>query len=273
VISGETRVAGIIGDPVRHSLSPDLHNTAYRALGLDWVYVAFEVPAGQTTAALDAARALGLAGLSVTMPHKTDAARACDSLSDAARRLRSVNTVTPQPGGTLRGDSTDGPGFVRSLRDAGCDPARTPTLVLGAGGAARPVVVALAEEGAQVTVTARRPDAATAAAALVDGATVPWIERDAAARDAALVVNATPVGMGDGALPIPATALRAGQVVADLVYHPLETPLLAAARAAGATTVDGLGMLVHQAALQIEQWSGHAAPVATMREAVREVLS
>jgi shikimate dehydrogenase len=273
VISGETRVAGIVGDPVRHSLSPQLHNAAYRELGLDWVYVAFEVPAGGALAALDAARALGFAGLSVTMPHKTDAARACDSLSDAADRLCSVNTVSPQPDGTLRGDSTDGPGFVRSLRDAGCDPTGCAALVLGAGGAARPVIVALAGAGAHVTVSARRPDAATTAAALVGAETVPWVERDAAAAAVGLLVNATPVGMGDGALPLDAAALHEDQVVADLVYHPLETPLLAAARTAGATAVDGLGMLVHQAALQVEQWSGREAPVEAMREAVRALVS
>jgi shikimate dehydrogenase len=271
VISAETRLAGIIGDPVRHSLSPVLHNTAYAALGLDWVYVAFLVPAGDTTAALDAMRTLELVGLSVTMPHKTAVAAVCDELSEDAETLHSANTVTLLADGRRQGDSTDGQGFVRALREAGSDPAGARALVLGAGGAARPVVLALARAGARVTVTARRPAAAAAAAQLAGAgaATRPWDQRDAAVADADLVVNATPIGMRGGALPIAAAALRAGLVVADLVYSPLETPLLAAARAAGAAPVDGLGMLIHQAALQVELWSGLEAPVEMMRDAAR----
>jgi shikimate dehydrogenase len=271
MVSGETRLAGIIGDPVRHSLSPVLHNTAYEHLGLDWVYLAFEVPNGATEAALAAVHAFGLVGLSVTMPHKSAAAAACDALTDDADALHSVNTVTRTAGGALHGDSTDGEGFVRSLQEAGHDPAAD-ALVLGAGGAARPVVLALARAGASVTITARRPDAARAAAALTGASTVSWDDRDHAAGAAALVVNATPLGMGDGRLPVGAAALRPGQVIADLVYHPLETPLLAAARAAGAATVDGLGMLVHQAALQVERWTGRDAPVVDMRAAVMRQL-
>ena len=137
VITGATRVAGVIGDPVRHSLSPRLHNAAYRALGLDWVYVAFEVPDGGAVAALDAARVLDLIGLSVTMPHKTAIAAACDELTPDAAALHSVNTVTRLAGGRTLGDSTDGTGFLRSLADAGVDAAGRPVLLLGAGGAAR----------------------------------------------------------------------------------------------------------------------------------------
>jgi shikimate dehydrogenase len=273
-VSAATRVAGVIGDPVRHSLSPLLHNTAYRELGLDWVYVAFEVPEGATAGALAALRVLGLEGLSVTMPHKTAAAAACDSLSSDAAVLGSVNTVTREPDGRLSGDSTDGPGFLRALRDAGHDPGGREALVLGAGGAARAVVLALGRAGARVTVTARRPDAAAAAAALVGGDTAPWPDRAAAASAAAIVVHATPIGMGaDPAAPLPAEALRPGQVCCDLVYHPLETPLLAAARARGAEAVDGLGMLVHQAALQVERWTGATAPAGAMRAAAQRALA
>ncbi len=269
VIGGDTRVAAVIGDPVRHSLSPVLHNTAYAELDLDWVYVAFEVPDGATKQALEAMRALGIAGFSVTMPHKTAAAAACDELTDAAEVLRSVNTVTLLADGRLRGDSTDGAGFLRAL-DAAAEVAPGARVsVLGAGGAARAVVRALAHANARVIVCARRLEAARAAAALGPGATAcPWEERADAVRDADIVVNATPIGMGgDARLPVPLDAIRAGQVVADLVYHPLETPLLAGARARAAFGVDGLGMLVHQAALQVEQWTGRVAPVALMRAA------
>ncbi len=281
MITGATRLAGIIGDPVRHSLSPLLHNTAYDELGLDWVYLAFPVPSGEAAAALDAMRALDLIGLSVTMPHKTDAAAACHELTADATALTSVNTVTLLADGRIHGDTTDGEGFVRALREAECEPAGARVLVLGAGGAARPVVLALARAGAHVTVTARRADAAVSAAALapVPAPTVPWAARDAAVADADIVVNATPIGMSTVGIgswgdvtPIAPAALRPGLVVADLVYHPLETPLLAAARAAGAQVVDGLGMLVHQAALQIERWSGQPAPVAAMRRAVHAAL-
>jgi shikimate dehydrogenase len=139
------------------------------------------------------------------------------------------------------------------------------------------VVLALARAGAHVTVTARRPDPAASAAALAHAPVVPWSERDAAVADADIVVNATPIGMGpvgegNDATPIAHAALRRDLVVADLVYHPLETPLLAAARATGALVVDGLGMLVHQAALQVERWSGQPAPVAAMRRAVHAAL-
>ncbi len=165
-------------------------------------------------------------------------------------------------------------GFLRSLRDAGHDPAGAPALVLGAGGAARAVAHALGGVGARVTVCARKDDASRAAAALAGGETVAWGERAPAAAAADFVVNATPVGMGntDRDVPVPIEVLHRGQVVADLVYHPLETALLAGARAQGAAVVDGLGMLVHQAALQVERWTGEVAPVAAMRDAAVDAL-
>jgi shikimate dehydrogenase len=269
VITGATRVAGVIGDPVRHSLSPRLHNAAYTALGLDWVYVAFEVANGAAPAALDAVRTLGIAGLSVTMPHKAAVAEQCDELSPDAEALRSVNTVTPLADGRLAGDSTDGEGFLRSLADEHVDVAGCGALVLGGGGAARAVARALAGAGARVQVAARRPEAALDAAGLANGTAIGWSERVDAAIAADIVVNATPIGMaGDAALAVPAEALRATHAVIDLVYEPLVTPLLVAARAQGARTVSGLGMLVHQAALQVERWTGQPAPVDAMRAAV-----
>ncbi len=273
MITGATRVAGVIGDPVRHSLSPVLHNTAYAALGVDLVYVAFEVPNGATAAALDAVRALQLTGVSVTMPHKTAAAAACDELTPEADALESVNTVTRRADGSLHGSSTDGAGFLASLRDAGHEVVGRRVLVLGAGGAARAVAYALGHAGAHVLVAARRADAAARAARLGGGAAVAWTDRVAEAATADVVVNATPVGMDDDELAMPVDALHAGLLVADLVYHPLVTPLLAAARERGAATVDGLGMLVHQAALQVLEWTGEAAPVAAMRSAAEAALA
>lgn len=264
-----TRVAAVIGDPVRHSLSPTLHNAAYRSLGLDWVYVALPVGAGHAAAAVGAMRTLGLAGLSVTMPHKAAAAAAVDRLSPTAARLGVVNTVTPRDG-ELHGDSTDGPGLLDALRaEHAWAPAGRRCLVVGAGGAARAVVLALAQAGAaEVVVTARRDEAARAAAELAGaaGRVGPAAEADGAD----LVVNATPAGMAGGPAPadLPAglepSRLGPGQLVVDLVYAPAVTPLLAAAAAAGAATAGGLGMLVHQAARQVAAWTGLGAPVAEM---------
>ena len=272
MISGATRVAGVIGDPVRHSLSPVLHNAAYEALGLDWVYAAFEVPLGATNDALDAVRALGLIGLSVTMPHKDAAAAACDELSPQAKALESVNTVTLTPDGRLLGDSTDGEGFVRSLHQAGHQPAAAPCLVLGAGGAARAVALALGLAGAKVVVSARRDDAAARTAALAGGTTIAWDERNNAIAAATFVVNATPIGMASEDCPVSIEPIEPRHVVVDLVYHPLDTALLRGARSKGAQTIDGLGMLVHQAALQVERWSGEVPPVAVMRAAAERAL-
>ena len=269
MITSSTRVAGVIGDPVRHSLSPRLHNAAYHALGLDWVYVAFAVSDGDAPAAIDAVRALDLVGLSVTMPHKTAVATLCDELSPDAAALRSVNTVTRLAQGAIAGDSTDGPGFMRALAEAEVDAAGHAVLVLGGGGAARAVAHALGGCGARVTIAARNPAAASAAAALAGGVAIGWDDRTAAAAGSGIIVNATPLGMaGRAEMPIGAGVLGPTHVVVDLVYHPVETPLLRAALDRGARVVSGLGMLVHQAALQVERWTGRPAPVEAMRAAV-----
>jgi shikimate dehydrogenase len=271
-VSGETRLAAVIGSPIRHSLSPVLYNTAFAEAGLDWVFLAFEVGADAVPAAFGGMRALGIEGLSVTMPCKEAAAAAVDECTDVAARLGAVNSVRLD-GDRLVGHNTDGAGFVDSLRlDAGVEPAGSRCVVLGAGGAARAVVLALAGAGAsQVTVVGRTPDRADRAAALAGP--IGAVGEASAVEDADLLVNATPIGMGDDAgLPIDARLLRAGLVVADLVYHPLDTPLLQAARTRGATPVGGLGMLVHQAAHQFVAWTGEAAPVDAMQRAVRSVL-
>jgi shikimate dehydrogenase len=269
-VRGSTRVAGVIGDPVIHSSSPALHNAAYVALGLDWVYVAFPVPAGRGGDAVRAAPVLGLAGLNVTMPHKADAAAACDELTADAIALGAVNTVVCRADGTLWGDSTDGEGFVRAAHDAGVDPAGTSVLVLGAGGAARAVVLALARHGAAVTVAARRVEAAEAAAGLAPGVNAAGFDTlDGCVAVADVVVNATPLGMGGEPPPFDPARLRPEQAVFDLVYHPAATPLLTAARAAGVrTATNGLGMLVHQAALAFRAMTGHDAPLDAMSAAV-----
>jgi shikimate dehydrogenase len=266
-----------------------LHNAAFSALGLDWVYVAFPVAAGQGPAAVEAMRVLELAGLSVTMPHKADVAGAVDRLAPTASRLGAVNTVSwaaSPAGGALEGDSTDGVGFLDALRgDDGYDPAGRVCVVLGAGGAARAVTLALAEAGAgSVCVVARRADAATACAELAGtagqalAATTPTGRPDVAAvvEAADLIVNATSVGMrpGDG-LPfeLDPALVHGGQFVADLIYAPATTPLLAEARARGAGTANGLGMLINQAARQVAIWTGRPAPIEAMSAAALAALA
>jgi shikimate dehydrogenase len=266
-------LAAVVGSPVRHSLSPVIHNAAFGHLDLNWTFVACEVAAGQGAAALAAARTLGLGGLSVTMPHKEAAAEAADRLSPTAARLRAVNCVVVTEEGELVGENTDGAGFVDTLRiDGGFDPAGKRCVVLGAGGAARAVILALAEAGAEEVVVVNRTPAKGEAAAELAGP-VGSVHADPTTVEADLLVNATPLGMGaDGRSPVPAEVLGPHMVVADLVYHPLETPLLAAARAAGAVPLDGLGMLVHQAAHAFAHWTGQVAPVPVMRAAALAAL-
>jgi len=265
-LNGETRVTGLIGDPVAHTRSPAILNAAFAAAGLNWVYLAFLVPKGKGADAVKAMRHLHLAGLTVTMPHKADAAWASDELTPDATTLGAANVLTLLERGTVRGSSTDGEGFVRSVRDEGVDPAGTRVLVLGAGGAARAIVLALGNVGAEVTVAARRTDAAESAAGMVRGAQSVRIgDADVGAYD--IVVNATPVGMQGEPPVIDVNRLNPSQLVVDTIYHPMETPLLAAVRARGVPCANGLGMLVHQAALAFEQWTGADAPLEVMRAA------
>ena len=268
---GATRLAAVIGSPVRHSRSPAILNAAFRAAGIHWAFLAFEVVEAEAAAAVGAMRSLGLGGLSVTMPLKEAVIPALDGLSEDAAALRAVNCVA-WDGDRLVGHNTDGAGLVRSLSvDHGIEVAGRSCVVLGAGGAARSVVRSLARAGAaSVSVVNRTPERAEVAAALADG--VGRVAHPDAIESADLVVNATSVGMGangddQGPSPVAEGLLHEGQVVVDLVYLPLRTPLLAQAEAAGARPVDGLGMLVHQAAISMEHWTGVRADVGVMREA------
>ncbi len=271
------RIAAVIGSPVAHSLSPVIHQAAFDAAGVAWTYTAFDIAAGRAADAIAAMRLLGLAGLSVTMPHKADVARLVDRLDPAARALDSVNTIS-WDGDELVGSSTDGAGFVASLADAGVDVQGARVAVIGAGGAARSVIDALGRCGvADITVLNRSRNRAEQAATLASAASV-GIVSDVTRAD--VVVNATSLGMGTDPvtatvddLPCPPELLHAGQVIADLVYHPLETAWMRAAAVIGAQTVDGLGMLVHQAALQQNAWLGHLPDTTAMRAAALAELA
>jgi shikimate dehydrogenase len=270
----KTRLAAVIGYPVRHSLSPAMHNAAFAELGLDWVYVAFEVAPGAVDAAFAGVRALNLGGLSVTIPHKAAALDAVDEATDAARAVGAVNTVVPLVDGALRGANTDGAGFLASLVDEGFNPRGRICVVLGAGGAARAVVHALAGAGAaEVVVVNRTPARAEATAALAGATGRVGVPADVTGAD--LVVNATPLGLagaGSDALPVDPELLRQGQLVVDLIPNPAVTPLMAAAQARGAAVAGGVGMLVHQGALAFELWTGRPAPLDVMRAAAVRAL-
>jgi shikimate dehydrogenase len=261
----------VIGAPIRHSLSPAIFNAAFAACDLDWVYLAFEVQPGEARQALDAMRALAIGGLSVTMPHKGAVAELVEHCTPEAAALHAVNCVVPTGDG-LVGENTDGPGFLDALRaETGFDVAGRRAVVLGAGGAARAIVLALSRAGAdEVSVVNRTADRAEAAASLAGPAG--RVSTRAAIEEADLVVNATSVGMDDGRMPFDPGLLTAEQVVADIVYHPSPTPLVTAARERGIVAIDGVGMLVHQAGHAFRLWTATEPPLGAMTEAARAAL-
>lgn len=266
------RLAAVIGRPVRHSLSPVMHNAAFEAAGLDWAFTRFELAEGGVPAAIDAMPALGIGGYAVTMPHKPAAFHAVDEVDPDVRRLRSVNTIVLHDDGTTSGTSTDGRGFVDWVRASGTETEGLRVAVVGAGAAARSIVHALDAYGraGRIAVINRTASAAVEAAELSEIAAV---GTEADISGAELVVNATSVGMGTDDSPIAVGLLTSDHVVADIVYHPLETALLRAARDAGARVVDGLGMLVYQAVLQHELWTGRRPDPSLMRAAAERALS
>jgi shikimate dehydrogenase len=248
-------------------------NAAFASAGLDWAFAAFEVAPGRAVAAVDAMRALGLGGLSVTMPHKQAVIAGLDRVTPDAAALDAVNCIA-WDGDELVGHNTDGWGLLQALAaDQGLSPEGLRCVVLGAGGAARSVVRSLGEAGAaEVVVVNRTAERAEAAAALAGP--VGAVGDVGAVPDADLVVNATSVGMGASPDDRTSTAvaqdlLRPGQTVVDLVYQPVETPLLRLAAEAGARPVDGIGMLVHQAARAVWLWTATAPDVAAMDVAAR----
>jgi shikimate dehydrogenase len=261
-------MVGIIGWPVQQSLSPLIHNAAFAALGMDWAYVPLPVAPGDLETALSGLPAMGFAGANVTMPHKTDAARLVDDLSEDAERLRAVNTLVVGPGG-IAGHNTDAPGFDRFLRrDAGFDPEGRSALIFGAGGAARACALALTRDGLKDLTVAARDPRAESLRAMIEGLpsavrVVPFEEGTTVHAD--LVVNATPLGTAGETVPHP--PLRPGMLVVDLLYRPSVTPLQAAAKAAGASAFGGLGLLLHQAALSFELWTGLEPPLSVMSAA------
>lgn len=276
-VLGGTRVLGVFGHPVAHSLSPVMHNAAIEHLHIDYVYVPFHVMPDALEQAVGGVRALQIAGVNVTIPHKERVIRFLDEISDHARQIGSVNTVINR-NGCLFGDTTDGPGFIRSAEAVWGAIGGARVLILGAGGSAKAVSFALARLGCPVVIANRtRERGAELADALVsvfgpNAARAVSLDRDELARemkDTDLLVNTTSVGMspGVGDIPIDPGILRPGLMVYDLVYNPLRPRLVEEAESRGAKAVSGLGMLVYQGALSFEMWTGIEAPVEVMEQA------
>lgn len=253
MIDAETRVVALLGYPVAHSLSPRMQNAAFRALELNWAYVALDVEPARVREAVRGLVALGFAGANVTIPHKSAVIPCCDEVDTVAARAASVNTLVIRDG-RLLGSSTDGLAVTQAVHAAG-----ERVLLLGAGGAAKAVAVALAEAGADVVVSARRDDQARELAALCGGTTASW---PPSGDGFGILLNSTPLKDTLVVAPQP------GQQVVDMAYNRDGTPtaLVAAARGAGcATVVDGADILVGQGAAAFERWTGCPAPVAVMR--------
>jgi shikimate dehydrogenase len=281
-ISTSTRLCAVIGNPVAHSLSPALHNAAFNALGLDYVYTAFRVE--DLKSAMSGMRALeNFRGMSVTIPHKIEVMDYLDEVDDIDRSIGSINTVLNE-GGRLCGFGTDGPGALKAILDAGVDPDNATVLMLGAGGASRAIAFTLARSagiGKLVMMDINEPMLRGLAADLASGTNVA-VEADllgpdtisARMAEADIIINCTPVGMHpkeDSSL-VPPGLFRRGQVVFDVVYTPLETKLLREAASQGCIVISGVEMFINQAVLQFERFTGADAPVDVMRKVLMERL-
>lgn len=279
MITGKARKAGVMGWPVAHSRSPALHGHWLDFYGVDGAYVPLPVRPEDLASALRALPVLGFAGCNLTIPHKVAALDMVDRIDATARRIGAVNTVVVAEDGLLEGSNTDAFGFVASLRERhpGWNPSAGPVAVIGAGGAARAVIVGLLDAGVPEIRLANRTAARAEHLAADFGKTIEhiaWEKRATALAGATLLVNTTSQGMqGQPPLDLALDDLAPGAIVADLVYVPLETPLLAAARRRGHKLLDGLGMLLHQARPGFAAWFGSMPAVTpALRDAVLKTL-
>jgi len=268
----QANVAAVIGWPISQSLSPVIHNAAFRHHGDNWSYVAYPVEPGDASSAIAAIRSGGLQGLNVTMPHKDAVADLVDELDKSAESIHAVNTVVRTSDGRLRGYSTDGEGLLRAIRiNANWDPAGKKICVLGAGGAARSAVDAFSRAGvASIFVVNRTAEKAVQA---IGDSNVAVVGSQSNIHECDIVFNATSVGMGTDESLVSAELLHEGQLVIDAVYHPLETRLLRDAKSRGATVLDGLWMLIHQACVAQVLWLGREPDYQVMRNAAVQELA
>ncbi|MCL6471945.1 MAG: shikimate dehydrogenase [Firmicutes bacterium] len=277
-ITGRTKVTGIIGYPLTYTLSPLMHNRAFNICSLNYVYVPFVVEQKDLKNAIEGLKALNIKGVNVTMPHKEAVLNMLDGLSEQARLIGAVNTINNEDGYFI-GYNTDSAGFLNSLMEEGFDPANKTAIIIGTGGAAKAVAVALAQAGVrEIAVIGRSATKAQDVKTRITDAnryilvkTLTFEENLADIfKKGELIVNATPVGMKEsgGLLPVPLKYINAEHFIYDLIYTPQETALIKAARDKGARAINGLGMLVYQAAEAFEIWTGVSAPIDEMRQAL-----
>lgn len=281
-ISWKTRVCGIIGDPIEHSLSPVMHNAAFEELNLDFVYVAFRVRKDELREAIVGAKGLDIRGLNVTMPHKNAVMRYLDEIDSTARSIGAVNTILDDEG-RLTGYNTDGIGALKALKENGITPNGKKLLLLGAGGAGKAIAFHATQEVEKLVILNRTPQKAKKLAEVllkefnkkINGNEISTKIIKEELKDADILVNATSVGMYPGIDQslVPPSSLRPGLCVMDIVYNPLETKLVKDAKAVGAKVVSGIEMLVYQGAASFEIWTNHPAPVKVMKQAVLNNLS
>lgn len=279
-ISAKTKVCGVIGDPVEHTMSPVMHNAAFKKLGMDYRYLPFRVSKEELGRTIADMRALNIRGLNVTIPHKVAVIPFLDKLDPLAKEIGAVNTIVNDDG-VLTGYNTDATGFLQALLDNGVEPEGKRVVILGAGGASRAISFILAEKGARLVILNRRLNRAKELARSVsrsskDIAALKLDEANLAKamEGAEVLVNATSVGMspGTGETPLPARLLKPGLVVFDIVYNPVRTRLLREAEAAGARTISGIDMLVWQGAMAFEKWTGRKAPLELMKKEAIKAL-
>ena len=279
LISGKTGVCGIIGDPIEHTMSPVMHNAAFRKLGIDYVYLPFRVLPEELEKAVAGMRALNIRGLNVTIPHKVAIIPFLDKLDPLAEKIGAINTIVNEDG-VLTGYNTDATGFLRALLEKEIEPEGKNMVILGAGGASRAISFILAERGANPVILNRQLARAEDLARRIAQVFKKEVKAlalgeqnlaDVLAR-ADILINTTSVGMSPDVdkTPVPAKLLKPGLVVFDIVYNPAKTRLLREAEVAGAKTINGLDMLVWQGALAFEKWTGRKVPLDLMkREAIK----
>ncbi len=283
LISGKTRICGVIGDPIEHTMSPVMHNAAFKNKGADYVYLPFRVKEKELGKAIDGMRALNIRGLNVTIPHKVAVIQFLDELDPLADKIGAVNTIVNDDG-VLRGYNTDATGFIQNLLERGIEPRGKNVVILGAGGVSRAVSFILADRGSHLVILNRLLEldwAKELAGRILQifNKEVNALELNrrnltGALAEADILVNATSVGMTPNVdqTPVAPDLLKPGLVVFDIVYNPIKTRLRKEAEAAGAKTIGGLDMLVWQGALAFEKWTGVKAPVELMKAEAIKVL-
>jgi shikimate dehydrogenase len=280
-ISGVTKVCGIIGDPVEHTLSPAMQNAAFNDLKLDFIYVAFRVKKEELENAMNGVRSLGIHGLNITMPHKSAVIGYLDKIDPTAKFINAVNTVLNDDG-KLLGFNTDGSGALKALKENGVDPKKKKLLLLGAGGAANAIAFHAAQEVEELVILNRTAEKAERLAEAlrkkfskqITGKSLSANHIKEELKNADILINATSVGMHPNInqSPVRPEWLRPDLCVMDIVYNPIETKLAKDAKAKGARVISGVEMLTHQGAASFEIWTSHPAPVKVMKKTVLNKL-